>query len=704
LLLLGAVLLGLVLVAGCGLTDKAKELGSGKLPVGPQATATTAVPDYQGTAQAFLKAWEQGLYEDMYALLSAEAQARASQERFVGRYQAITSGSTITSVKAKLTGGQVQPPSLGQTRVELPFTVEMQTGLVGPISELNAIPLVLAGDQWRVDWTPSLVFKDLTDDTLVRLFPDDPTRGSILDRKGQPLAAQGQLLSVGLVPGQIKDEGQALSALSAYLSLNSAAIKQRYANAKPDWWVPLKDLPISQKPEAIAKLGNIPGVLLREERSRVYPNGEVAAHVVGYVSPVTADDLARAKDKGYDEGDYLGRTGVEAWAQDALAGKKGGKLAIVTAGSEVIREIAQKPVKQGSSIQLSIDLEFQRAAEKALGDRTGSIVALDPRDGSILALVSKPAFDPNSFVVGLSTAEWQRLSQDPRHVFQNRAVQSAYPTGSIFKVITMSAGLEKGGYQPTSPFVCTGRWDGLGNGVVLGDWVPGGHGRLNLSEGLTQSCDIVFYELSKTLGLKDPDILPGFARAFGLGQPTGVMGLEEVAGTLPDPAWKKDKLKEGWWLGDTVNLGIGQGYLEATPLQMANLYAAIANGGTLRVPLLVKQITEAGGEVKTFQSAEKARIPVSEANLAAVRQAMEQVTASSKGTAYYAFRGFQVPTAAKTGSAENQNPDAHAWFASYAPANAPEIVVLVMLEEGKMGGQFAAPVGRQVLEAYFKGR
>ncbi len=721
---IGFVLIVLV-VAGAALVLARQELfqqnGPFKLAVEQSAptlppTPMPPVPDQ--FAQRYFAAWERADYDSMYDLLSAQAKTGISKERFLARYRAINSGAAILSIlvapePSRSGASGTQSPtqsksgsSPGQAPVpaaSIPYKVTVRSARFGDITEENLLPLVREGDEWRVDWTPGLIFKGLTEQNVVRVTPDDPVRGSILDRNGKPLATQGQVLTVGVIPKFIENEKQVLSALGDYLGMKPEDVKARYANAQPDWWVPLRDLSLDKRPEATAKLGKIPGIALKEKEARVYPYSTMAAHVVGYVSKLNADDLKKLAPKGYEEGDYVGRTGIEAWADETLAGKKGGKLAVFSPEGTLVRTIAERPAKPGGDVQLTIDLDAQQQAEKSLGDKSGSIVLIDPRDNSIVAMVSHPAFDPNGFILGFSSEDWKKLTDDPRHPFQNRASLSAYPTGSIFKVITMAAGMERGGYRPDTPFDCTGTWTGLGEGIVLRDWLPQGHGRLDLTEGLVTSCNIVFYEIGKKLDGIDPTILPSFARQFGLGEATEMVGLEESEGTVPDPQWKRAQLGQAWYAGDSVNLAIGQGFLQATPLQMANLYAALANGGTLRTPVLVKRLGN-GPEAKELTTQDRHKLPVSTGNLAAIRQAMKRVASSTTGTANYAFRGFRIPTAAKTGSAENQNPDAHAWFAGYAPADAPEVAIIVMVEGGKAGGEVAAPLGRQVLEGYFAGR
>jgi penicillin-binding protein 2 len=533
----------------------------------------------------------------------------------------------------------------------------------------------------------------------VRVESENPICGTIVDRKGRVLAGQGSVLSIGLIPGSIKDEAAMLTAVSQYLGIDKDSIKAKYANAKPDWWVPLRDLSLDRLEEAKKKLGGLDGVVLREKAARVYPGKQLAAQIVGYCSAVTADDLTKLSAKGYEDGDFVGRVGIESWAEETLAGKKGGKIVIADANGQVERVVAERPAVAGGRVQLTIDLDLQRKAEDSLGDRAGSVVLLDSKTNAILAMASHPGFDPNSFVVGISDDEWKKLSEDGRFPFQNRPALSAYPPGSIFKVITTAAALEKGNFVSGCPFTCTGQWTAPG-GLKMGCWVLTGHGNIDLAEGLTESCDVVFYEVSQALNELDPNLLSNYARQFGLGKATGVVGLLEAEGTVPDPTWKSSNIKQEWYTGDAANLAIGQGYLETTPLQMANLYASLANDGIMRNPVLVARVDD-GATGKHYQAEQTGKLPVSSANLKIIREAMKRVTASPKGTAYYAFEGFKTPTAGKTGSAENQNVQAHAWFAGYAPADQPEVVVLAMVEGGEHGAEVAAPLGRKLLEAYF---
>ncbi len=643
----------------------------------------------------YIQAWQGGRYADMYRLLTASARATISETRFVARYTNIANGIDQVSV-AVLPSIPANPVPTGTPpTVSIPFHVTYKLAVLGDLEEDNVLPLVLEEGEWKVAWTPGLIFKDLTATRVVRYDPVPARRGSILDRNGNVLAEDGAIPTVGVVPGEIKNEAELLKALSDYLKLPQDAIKKAYADAQPDWFVPIKDLPASERDAATQKLGNLPGVSIRDKQRRIYPYGAATADFVGYVSPVTEAELKTLRVQGYDAGDWIGRSGVEAWGEQYLAGQKGATLAILEADGTVVRTIAQKLSSPGNDIVTTVDVNYQITANKILGDHAGSLIVMNPQDNSILAISSEPSFDPNLFVLGMTDTQWQALN-GPTHPLLFRPAQGLYATGSIFKVITMSAGLERGGFKPSDTFDCGLDWHGL-PGVTLHNWKA--EGTLNLIQSLTGSCDPTFYTIGLKLTQLDPNILPSFARAFGLGQSTGTPGIVDAAGTVPDPAWKQKQLGQPWFDGDGVNLAIGQGYLLATPLQMANVFSTIANRGILRTPVLVSQIRRPDGTVvKSFVAEPRGTVPVSPTNLGYVVQGMKGVTSTPLGTAYYAWQGSKIPMAAKTGSAENETSKAHAWFVGYTSPDHPTILTLVMLEGGELGGQFAAPLGRQIVE------
>jgi penicillin-binding protein 2 len=645
------------------------------------ATPTPVPARAEDAASAFLGAWQQANYSAMYDLLSSAAQAATPRDVFVRRYANIHDGIGEQKLTAQATGPATDTDP---TTSQVSFQVTHSLAVLGDVTESNTLPLTSEQGVWKVAWQPGLIFTGLTATSTVRYTPDIPTRGRILDRADKPLADNGSTLEVGVVPGDIKDEAALLSALSDALGMPPETIKHLYQGGQPTWFMPIVERPAADRADLEAKIGSLPGVALQDKSARVYPLGAAAAHVVGYVGHPTADELRQLAPAGYDESSWIGRAGIEATGEQRLAGTHGGTVQIVDQAGHVVRTVAQKAAVPGQDIQLTLDAAIQTAASEALGDKTGSVVILDPRDNSLLALASQPSFDPNQFVIGLSDDQWQQLNGPDRPLVL-RATESAYPTGSIFKVITMAAGIEQGGFTPANTFNCGLDWTGLA-GVTLHNWEQ--QGTLNLSEALTESCNPAFYTIGLKLDQIDPTILPTFARSFGLGQVTHTAGVQEVAGTVPDPDWKQQQMHESWTSGDGVNLAIGQGYLLATPLQMANAYAALARGGALLAPQLM-----ADQPPRTLGSLNLART-----TLTPILDGMKRVTSTPPGTAYYAFRDEKLPIAAKTGSAENENPDAHAWFVGYLPPDKPTLLVLVMIEGGQHGGTVAAPIARSLID------
>jgi len=329
-------------------------------------------------------------------------------------------------------------------------------------------------------------------------------------------------------------------------------------------------------------------------------------------------------------------------------------------------------------------------------------------DGSLLAIASFPGFDPNQFILGISAATYQQLFNDPLGPFVNRLIDGRYATGSVFKPITMAAALDHAGYTADSTFDCPGYYK-LDN-TTWSCWLKTGHGHIAMTPALTQSCDVANYTMGHQEDVTDQTLLPKEAQAFGLGKAPGIVGLGSAgagsaAGVVPSPAWKQTALGEGWLPKDAVNLSIGQGYLLASPVQVLNVYAAIANGGTLWTPRLIDKVIDANGAVTVSNPAKpQGTLPASANALQSIRQGLRGVTSDEAGTAFRAFQGFGVPTAGKTGTAQAGSGQPHAWFAAYAPYDQPEVAVVAMVEHGGEGAAVAAPIVRSVLEAYFGAR
>jgi penicillin-binding protein 2 len=446
-------------------------------------------------------------------------------------------------------------------------------------------------------------------------------------------------------------------------------------------------------------LTSLPGVELKEKEVRAYPLGSVAAHVVGYMGPIYKEAVEEWRKKGYRGDELVGQTGLEAWGEPYLAGRRGGTLTLIDTHGAVVDTLAERPATPARSIYTTLRRDFQQASETLLakGGKPGAVVALDPRDGAILALASYPTYDPGLFIPAVSADEWATLDSDPQRPLVNRALQSAYPPGSVFKIVTMATGLEKGGLTRDTRFTCTGTWTGLGLEWAKVCWLETGHDNIDLITGLTVSCDVVFYEIGLLLDALDADLLPTYARAFGLGQLTGLQELPESPGLVPDIAWKRTTYGEPWVPGDSVNLAIGQGFLLTTPLQIARAMAAVANGGALLRPQVIYRI----GDEVVLQREEMGQLPVSAEHLADIQEGLLGAGTLPHGTAYRAMQGLPFDVAGKTGTSETGETDPHAWFVGYAPADEPEIVIAVMIEHGGEGPTVAAPLFRRLVEAYF---
>ncbi len=703
-------LMGLALSAlGPALVISAAACGTSS-PHSPSATEPPKTPEE--TAERFLSLWKEERYADMYDLLSTEAMAGIDREKFIARYEAIRDEATITGIDY-----QLEPRATGGP-ADVPYTVTIHTSFFGDIVQKNELPLVReevpvlaptggsAGtrSEWRVQWKPSLIFAELDDRSLVHFFTRVPRRGTIYDRKGRPLALDAPLTVIGIVPDQVTDKEAVITALSQALNMPAEEVRAKVESGLPSYYfIPVKTLPYGTPPEEVQKFHDMVGlgVVVREQTYRVYPYGQAAAHVLGYMAEVTEEQLKELSAKGFQPGDKIGAFGLEGAKDALLAGERGALLATITPEGSIARTIAEKPAIPGKDIYLTIDIDVQLKAEAELGERVGSIVVMDPQDNSVLALASYPRFDPNSFIRGLTAAEFNALTSDPRQPFLHRPLLAEYPPGSTFKVVTAAAGLEKGGFTPDSTFHCVPVWTRLGEDFAQKNWQSVDRGYLTVSEGLMASCNPVFFDIAVQLDQTDPNILPEFARAFGYGSPTGI-GLEEAAGTVPDPKWKEEKMGDAWYTGDATNMAIGQGFVKATPLQIANAYAAIAGPGVLRKPLLIKKIAEPGGAaVQEFQTEELRPLPLSPGTLDAIRYGLYLVTQSPGGTSYQTWVGSSVDAAGKSGTAEDLSFGAdHVFFVAYANRSNPSILALAALETGESGSREAGPMVRHILEAY----
>ncbi len=527
----------------------------------PQPTPTLALPPADETAFAFLQAWEREDYPAMYSLLSLDAQETTSEADFEQSYRRVADEATILKVLPRILAAY-QPGM----QAEVSFAVTFQTATVGDFEVQNEMSLTYEQGQWGVEWSPALILPQLGQDTFLRLTTRSPSRGNIYDRNGLGLAIQGALVEVGVIPGQIQDETALLAQLSAILGESPTALQERYASARPDWYVPLGQISAETAQAYYEQLSATPGVELREAWTRSYRPEIIAPHVVGVVGPIPSEEAELWREQGYSGDEMVGQLGLERWAEPYLAGQRGGRLEILSNDGKVVAVLADKPSRESSSVYTTFDREFQKKVQDILGQQLGAIAVLEAKTGRVLALVTYPTFDPNPFATGISAGQWQSLQADPRRPLVDRATQGTYPAGSVFKVVTMAAGMEAGGLNAGSSFICKGTWTGLGPEWPKTCWLKSGHGNIRLDKALTVSCDITFYQVGLLLNGVNQTVLPDFARSFGLGALTGIE-VEENPGLVPDPAWKIQAKGEGWAPGDAVNLAIGQSELLVTPLQ-----------------------------------------------------------------------------------------------------------------------------------------
>lgn len=676
--------------------------------VPPLPTGTTVpAADPLDTANAFLRNWQAGRYAEMYKVVSEASVIKAAGGRpprdyFLDRYGKITERATITSVEPKLKPEAANEAKRQELLLRLPISVKMQTRQVGEIVEDNILTLVKEDDLWRVQWAPSLIFKDLADPShLIDLNKIQSPRGAIYDRAGKPLAVEGSIITVGVVPSKIKNENEVLTRLSAATGIPRQDIQASYKGGNPEWFYDVQSLTKERATQLQASLANLEGVDFQARAGREYPQGRVLSQILGWVGPIFADDLKKPEYAGYSETDLIGRDGLEKWGEQYLRGRPGGELFVKTADEVKVKTIKEQKAQKGADIYLNIDLALQAKADQELNVRKlwGSIVAIDPNNGEILAAASAPTFDPNEFVIGISDARYRQLT-DPKNgnPFQNRATNSAYPMASTFKPITMAAALT---YPlpdiDTKTWYDTGTWNR--DGTQRGDWKPGGHGYIQLIDALIQSCDIVFYDLGYELWRKDPAYLSDFAKKWGLGASPDIAGVYQTAGLVPGPGNPTPL----WNPGDNVNLAIGQGYLQASPVQAANVYATFANGGTVYQPRLVNRVVAADGKVlQNYPKKVMGKVPVNEKTMNRVKYGMELVANDPPGTAYSTFRDFSIKTAGKTGTGEEDMKKPLAWYAGYAPFEQAKVAVVAVAENAGQGSQIAAPIVREMFETYLR--
>jgi len=554
----------------------------------------------------------------------------------------------------------------------------------------------------------------LSESNRIRVSRVAPTRGVIYDRNGDPLVDNRSSFDVVVTPEDAKDLEATIQQVSEFLGAEPPTMAQVLAAARQrpayEATVIYRDVDFDRVvvPLETHRL-EWPGVSLELGPLRTYPYGPLASHLLGYVGEVSQTELANRT--GYRMGDLIGKFGAERAYESLLRGLPGGQQIEVDALGRKLRVLSHVPETPGNSIVLTLDRRLQQFSEQLLQGREGAIVVLDPNTGGILALASNPSFDPNVFAGGINFREWRRLTSDKLKPLNDRAIQGMYPPGSTFKIVTAAAALETGVINPFTRIFCPGHYHFANRDYRC--WKKGGHGSVDLHEAIVHSCDVYFYQVGQRVGI---DTLAEYAHRFGLGEPTGISLDHEKPGLIPDSEWKRKRFKEAWYAGETLSAAIGQGYVLATPLQMANVIATVANGGRRYKPHYVERIESPTGDTIQETKPEIAgEAGLRKTTLLQLRDALRDVVNTPGGTGKKA----KLPTievGGKTGTSQvfkmgrQQIKTAglpkhlrdHAWFVAFAPVEAPEIAIAVLVEHaGTGGGATAAPLARDVADFYF---
>jgi penicillin-binding protein 2 len=562
---------------------------------------------------------------------------------------------------------------------------------------------------WHLQIREGPYYRDLSENNRTRLVLLEPARGLIYDRHGVLLANNVPSFSLYVTLEDVKDREALIQQLSDLLGFDPILVRKKMT-AKGSKLLPRKIKDRMTLRDAMLVESNrldMPGVMIQVESQRNYPGGVTAAHLLGYVGEISADQLEKPEFIDLHQGSIVGQYGVEKSYDRHMRGMAGQKNVEVDAlGHEKKAVVVERP-QAGNDLYLTIDVRLQKVAEDLLGGEYGAIVALDPNSGDILAMASRPGFDPNVLSRELTAKQWVEIVQDEGRPLNNRASQGQYPPGSTFKIPMAVAALETKTMSPSSTVFCNGGYQ-FGKRLYH-DWKASGHGYVDLHNALVQSCDVYFYTIGQRMGI---DVMAEFGKDFGLGKATGVELPSERAGIMPSTAWKQKAKKEQWLPGETISAAIGQGYVTVTPLQMASLVGTVANNGVSYRPRLVQAVMDrTSGNLQELPAVPRGKINAKPETFRVIKDALADVV--TRGTATRA-KSSMVTIAGKTGTAQvaalRTGPEEnipkkfrdHAWFVAFAPVESPKIAVAVLAEHMGHGGAAAAPLAKEVIETYMK--
>jgi penicillin-binding protein 2 len=567
-------------------------------------------------------------------------------------------------------------------------------------------------------------YQTRAEDNRISLIPITPNRGLIVDRNGVVLARNYSAYTLEITPSKVRDLEKTIDGLAEIIEVQAKdrrRFKKLMEESRNFDTLPIRTrLTDEEVAKFVAYRYRFPGVEIKARLFRQYPGGPFAAHILGYIGRITDRDIekieATEQYANYRGTDHFGKSGLEQHYEFELHGISGFEKVEVDAGGHAVRTLASTAPVAGNQLTLTMDVELQRIAENAFGKRNGSLVAIEPSSGGVLALVSMPTYDPNLFVDGIDVQNWKELNESPDKPLVNRAITGAYPPGSTFKPFMALAALTYGKRTPTQSINDAGGFN-FGNHFFRDD-KKGGHGVVDMYKSIVVSCNTYYYILANDLGI---DNISAFMGQIGLGSRSGIDLPGEIEGTLPSQAWKKKRFKkpeqQKWYAGETISIGIGQGYNAYTPMQMALATATLANNGVMFRPHLVKHIHDTrSGEKRVLEPEPIKTLPWKQEHIDFVRNAMAGV--SREGTGARAFAGAPYTSGSKTGTAQTfslRGADVktghlqeklrdHSWFIAYAPAEAPTIAVAILVENGGFGAQAAAPIARQVFDYYLLGK
>jgi penicillin-binding protein 2 len=646
----------------------------------------------------------------MYNMLTTLSKDSIKIEDFDARYRDVNVQIVPINIEYEILQALTNP-SVAQVSYQVTFN----SALVGPITRETMMTLSMENGNWRVVWDDTLILPELAGGNTLRMDSAPPTRGIIYDRDGDVLAADTQAVAVSAIPSGIAEDGggNVIKKIFELTDVPGAYFSNQLFAEEPPWIVTIGEVPIArfQDYEAILK-GDFGAVFSWQQYfTHLAYLGEGGAHAIGWVGPIPAEESDEWLELGYPVDAIIGRMGVESYGQDYLSGKAGGSLFVLDPDGVIVTRLAGRDAEPAQSIYTTLDDELQRWAQLAIQDFTGAIVVLERDSGRILAMASSPGFNPNGADFENPNSEWNNYFNGTYdQPMLNRATLGQYPPGSIFKLITMSAALESGLYQPYDNYLCGHYWDAP-NGDRYKDWTldkdkePSGD--LYLIQGLMRSCNPWFYELGYKLYTNGhTTAVADMARGFGLGSPTGIQELPEASGNITNP--DDNDSADPWF--NAVQQAIGQSNTLITPLQAAVYIAAFGNGGNLYRPQLIEKIVNTAGEnTYEFEPVVNGTLPISENTLNAVREGLLLVVKNKLGTAYRSFGGVSYPIRVygKTGTAQNIGEDPHAWFIGFTDqrrADKPDLAISVLVENVGDGSEFAAPMFRRLTDVYFFGQ